>query len=447
MRRKYLSYKVGALLRWLILQTAYWFDLPNVPNLEEERQLANEFLDDARKICRELDGSNMMHFFDALEELKQEITDEHNNEKTGKNYQKVINIINKITEKMVINLEEDAKSFFWLGNELSKSNLLLNSKKDKISVEETQIYIPDNIHNYEDLYNLSAQYQEALKIRDRKRCSKLYRQIWDTVEKYYDEYRKRERKKSPKVFISHSHSDRDTASQLEIVLSDHGAQPYLDEQQIEPGDPLPDRLTDGIKQCDVFLLIWSYKASQSEWVDKEWNMAYEQRKKIIPYVIDRTPLPPVLENLVWVASEDRKHTNAKLLAAVFGRSFSPPPNKLFPGKWIAKIDAFGLGQSTAELELRANGQIIGFVKMNQGGPFGTILQDEGIGDLLNMNIPIQGTWTYEEGTQILTIEVIARGFGQQHHDVVKIKTTGHENSIQGEDLAGRTYTLHRKSTL
>lgn len=45
---------------------------------------------------------------------------------------------------------------------------------------------------------------------------------------------------------------------------------------------------------------------------------------------------------------------------------------------------------------------------------------------------------------MLTLTVTASGFGQQNTDVVRIRTTGRERGeIQGQDLAGRTWTLRR----
>src|SRR5438874_6476464 len=88
-----------------------------------------------------------------------------------------------------------------------------------------------------------------------------------------------------------------------------------------------------IESCEALLLIWSANAAGSRWVQNEWDMAYDLRKKIIPYCVDATPLPPALENLVFVTRADEKVANAGLLKAVFGRDFSPSPTDLFPCRW------------------------------------------------------------------------------------------------------------------
>ena len=133
----------------------------------------------------------------------------------------------------------------------------------------------------------------------------------------------------PKVFISHSHADRNFATKLQKILNKYSAYTYLDQDRIQAGDVLPDRIADGIERCDTFLLMWSQNAAKSAWVEREWDMAYELRKKIIPYRLDTTRLPLALENFVFVDRQDEQHSHAHLLKAVFGEDVKPPPSELF----------------------------------------------------------------------------------------------------------------------
>jgi hypothetical protein len=220
----------------------------------------------------------------------------------------------------------------------------------------------------------------------------------------------------------------------------------LDQEKIRAGDILPDRIREGITWCDAFLLIWSVSAVSSKWVQHEWNMAYELRKKIVPYVLDGTPLPPGLDNLVYIELKDRELGDAQLLTTIFGRDFAPDPTTLFPGHWRASLDAFGMIQATYDLQLRANGQLEGEGGASQSGLAGQIAAQIGMGGLLTMRIPVHGSWSYDQGTQVLTLELSASGFGQQTHDTVKIRTTGREKqAISGQDLGGRMWTLQRLS--
>jgi len=247
-----------------------------------------------------------------------------------------------------------------------------------------------------------------------------------------------------RIFISHSHRDRAAATDLQRVLTKFGAQTFLDQDKIQVADVLPERIREGIEWCDTFLLLWSSSAAASDWVGKEWNTAYELRRKIIPYCLDSTSLPSALENLVYVDRKDAQVAHAGLLRAVFGKAFSPSPTDLFPGRWRVTLNAFGLGTATYLLELRANGQIIGTTKIDQGGVVGNLMQSIDASDLLNLRPSVSGTWEYEEHTEILTLEIFAHGLGQDVRERVQIRATGREvGEIQGKDFSGRTYVIRR----
>jgi hypothetical protein len=249
---------------------------------------------------------------------------------------------------------------------------------------------------------------------------------------------------SRKVFISHRHQDRHIATQLQTLLKRHGAETFLDQDRMQAGDVLPDRIRDGVSWCDTLLLVWSARAASSRWVAREWELAYELRKRIIPYLLDRTPLPPVLENLIYVEISDRKHGDAELLKATFGKDFLPPATTLFPGRWQARMDAFGVVGGTYDLELRANGQIEGEGGIDPSGMGAGLARELGMERLFTMRIRVHGEWSYDQGTQTLTLELNAAGFGQRTADTVRIQTTGRERgAIQGQDLAGRSWTLRR----
>jgi hypothetical protein len=249
------------------------------------------------------------------------------------------------------------------------------------------------------------------------------------------------------VFISHSHSDRDTATSLQQVIHDNGGQTYLDQDRLRAGDVLPDGLRQGIKACDTFLLIWSANAARSNWIDLEWNAAYEMRKRIVPYCLDSSALPPALSNLIYVDWNDRNLAHSKLLQAIFGRSFAPPSTEIFPGRWIVKANVFDLGGANYDLVLRANGQVTGTCQLSPDGPAADAMRAIGMHLLLSMSFAVSGSWSYEPRGEFLSLNLTASGFGQTSTETIQIHTTGRESgSIQGQDLAGRTYTVCKLRT-
>jgi hypothetical protein len=98
----------------------------------------------------------------------------------------------------------------------------------------------------------------------------------------------------PKVFISHAWEDNEISRKLAEYLMRDGAEIWIDTSRVTGGDILPDAIGEGIAWCDVFLLVWSKSAKDSYYVTLERNCAIDNRKRIIPCVIDDEKLPTIL---------------------------------------------------------------------------------------------------------------------------------------------------------
>jgi hypothetical protein len=250
------------------------------------------------------------------------------------------------------------------------------------------------------------------------------------------------------VFLSHSHVDRDMAVKLQAVLEKSGADTFLDQDHIEAGDVLPDRIVNGIESSDALLLLWSVQASASAWVRREWETALRRGKRIIPYKLDSSRLPAALEDRAFVEPGDQMHAHVGLLRAVFGASFTVAGPHPFPGKWHAELVIAGVGAATYEIELRANGQIHGTGQMQPVGLLGTFATQFDFSAVLSTPIPVHGSWTYESVADVLTLTLTATAFGAEQTETIEIRATSREaGSIEGSDLAGRTWRLTRVPTI
>ena len=101
------------------------------------------------------------------------------------------------------------------------------------------------------------------------------------------------------VFVSHNKADKDAARLLAIALFERGTGVWFDEWEIHPGDSIVGGIESGLLSANIFVLFWSNKAAKSKWVGDELR-AFIHRSisdnslKIIPLMVDETPLPPLV---------------------------------------------------------------------------------------------------------------------------------------------------------
>jgi hypothetical protein len=117
------------------------------------------------------------------------------------------------------------------------------------------------------------------------------------------------------VFLSHNTADKEFVRRLAAATAVTGAHVWFDEWTIRPGDSIPSAIDQGLAQFSVFALVWSDAASKSQWVRSEMHAALarwmvDQSLRVVPVVIDRTPLPPLLAPLAYVNAMDADHLRA-----------------------------------------------------------------------------------------------------------------------------------------
>lgn len=98
------------------------------------------------------------------------------------------------------------------------------------------------------------------------------------------------------AFISHSSKDKPFVRQLAADLVASGVQVWIDEQRIRVGDPIPERVAQGVADSDFFLVVISKASVASPWVQKELNQALvheieKRRVRVMPVLLDRLELP------------------------------------------------------------------------------------------------------------------------------------------------------------
>lgn len=90
---------------------------------------------------------------------------------------------------------------------------------------------------------------------------------------------------SEQVLISHSSRDNESAQRIKKVLEDNGFSCWLDSDDIPPGADFVKKIAEAMSQCEAVVVLVSKNSQDSDWVRNEVTAAKEQKKLLIPYMI------------------------------------------------------------------------------------------------------------------------------------------------------------------
>jgi hypothetical protein len=97
------------------------------------------------------------------------------------------------------------------------------------------------------------------------------------------------------VFLSYSRADGDRVKPLRDELRRLGYRVFFDVQSIDPGERWKDRLDRSIRASRTLVLCWSQNARGSDYITFEYSRAEALHKPVFPWLLDATPLPPMLD--------------------------------------------------------------------------------------------------------------------------------------------------------
>jgi TIR domain len=95
--------------------------------------------------------------------------------------------------------------------------------------------------------------------------------------------------------MSYSREDSVRVRPLVEALRALGYRVFFDLESIKVGDLWKRRLESSIRQSRVLVLCWSAQARRSEFVQFEFAKAEGLGKKVLPWLLDDTPLPAMVE--------------------------------------------------------------------------------------------------------------------------------------------------------
>jgi hypothetical protein len=128
------------------------------------------------------------------------------------------------------------------------------------------------------------------------------------------------------LFISYSRKDTAFVRRLAGDLEKAGYSVWWDISDLRGGDDWVRLIPEAIQTSDFFIVVLSPNSTASEWVRKEYTQAISLHKKIIPIMLERTPVPFALNtiNFLDFTSDEAYPENVKALLLALGYTGAMP---------------------------------------------------------------------------------------------------------------------------
>jgi hypothetical protein len=128
------------------------------------------------------------------------------------------------------------------------------------------------------------------------------------------------------VFVSHNKADGPVAREVALFLVAEEVNVWFDEWEIAAGESVVGRVDEGISRCTHFVILWSQNSARSNWVRRELNSVLAHaietgNPRVIPILLDSTPLPPLLRDLRYIRYSGGSEADRRdLVREILGRA-------------------------------------------------------------------------------------------------------------------------------
>ncbi len=149
-----------------------------------------------------------------------------------------------------------------------------------------------------------------------------------------------------KIFLSHNSEDKHIVKKLANELQNQGADIWIDELEILPGEKLIERIGNGINDSALLIAFISSRSIISNWVKKELSLALTKEINIgklfvIPVLIDDAEIPFYIQDVKYADLRDQSNIK-KVASDIIKATKSFPSNSRVnpvPGSRIILTDA------------------------------------------------------------------------------------------------------------
>jgi TIR domain len=107
----------------------------------------------------------------------------------------------------------------------------------------------------------------------------------------------------PRIFVSHASADAALALNVCDGLESRGVRCWIAPRDVQPDGTYGTEIMKGLRECEVFLILLSGAAADSQQVEREAERASHYKKRIIPLTLGETDPGPRLE--YYIAGRQR----------------------------------------------------------------------------------------------------------------------------------------------
>jgi hypothetical protein len=97
------------------------------------------------------------------------------------------------------------------------------------------------------------------------------------------------------IFVSYARKDQGRVAPLVNFLREKGYRVFFDQRELVVGYDFKEQLNRAIPASRALLLCWSKEAAESEYVRSELFRAKGLNRAVLPWLLDRTELPKLVE--------------------------------------------------------------------------------------------------------------------------------------------------------
>src|SRR6266566_5451186 len=115
-------------------------------------------------------------------------------------------------------------------------------------------------------------------------------------------------KKQTKIFLSHSHYDKDLAGTLKEEIERFGCDDFVAHEDINPSQDWLEAIRKSLRECHAFIPLLTNSFASSDWTDQETGIATALDKIIVPIKIHHDPYGFIgkIQALKWDVDDEEE---------------------------------------------------------------------------------------------------------------------------------------------